>query len=124
MSAIALAKADLVWYLTLLYLFHFVNAYIENIWLILYDKSMVIRKKITPKFYNLVKAGNKKFELRLADFNIKKGDILILEEWNPKSKKYTGRTIKKKVKFLLYFKLNDFGQAKEIKKHGLYVIQI
>lgn len=84
---------------------------------------MIIRKKITPEFYKLVKSGTKKFELRLADFKIKKGDTLILVEYNAK-RRPTGREIKHKVKYVLKFKLNDFGQEKEIKKHGLYVIQI
>jgi len=82
-----------------------------------------IKKKIWPKWFELVKSGKKKFELRLADFKIKQGDVLVLEEWNPKTKKYTGRKIKKKVKYLLKFKLDDFGQEKEIKKKGLHVIQ-
>ncbi len=84
----------------------------------------IIKKKIWPQYFNLVKSGKKKFELRLADFKIKKGDTFILQEWNPKTKKYTGRELKKKVTYLLNFKLNDFGQAKEIKNKGLYVIQL
>ncbi|PIZ89472.1 MAG: RNA-binding protein [Candidatus Nealsonbacteria bacterium CG_4_10_14_0_2_um_filter_37_10] len=83
----------------------------------------VIKKKIWPKYFEQVKTGKKKFELRLADFNLKKGDVLVLKEWDPKKKEYTGRKIKKKVKYLLKFKLNDFGQKKEIEKKGLYVIQ-
>jgi len=83
----------------------------------------IIKKKIWPKCFGEVKSGKKKFELRLADFAIKRGDILILEEWNPKTKKYTGRKIKKKVNYISKFKLNDFGQKKEIDKRGLYVIQ-
>jgi len=83
----------------------------------------LIKKKIDQKYFNLVKAGKKRFELRLADFKIKPGDILVLQEWNPKTKKYTGRELRRKVKYLLKFKLNDFGQAQEIKKKGLYVIQ-
>jgi len=82
-----------------------------------------IRKKIWPKYFQLVKSGKKKFELRLADFRIKAGDSLILEEWNPKRKEYTGRKIKTKVKYVLKFNLNDFGQNKDIEKKGLYVIQ-
>lgn len=84
---------------------------------------MIIKKKIWPEYFKLVKSGKKKFELRLADFKIKESDILVLEEWDPKTKKYTGRKIKKKVKHLLKFKLNDFGQKREIEKNGLYVIQ-
>ena len=83
----------------------------------------IIKKKIWPEWFKLVKSGKKKFELRLADFKVKKGDVLILEEWDPKTKKYTGRKIRKNVKYTLRFKLDDFGQEKEIKKKGLYVIQ-
>ena len=61
-------------------------------------------------------SGKKKFELRLADFDINEGDNLVLEEWDPKTKEYTGGTIEKKVSFLLKFKLDDFGQGQEIKK--------
>ncbi len=83
----------------------------------------IIKKKIWPKYFQEVKSGKKKFELRLADFAIKRGDVLILEEWNPRTKKYTGRKIKKKVNYILKFKLNDFDQKKEIERKGLYVIQ-
>lgn len=51
--------------------------------------------------------------MKLTIFRIKEGDILVLKEWNPKKKEYTGREIKKKVNFVLKFKLNDFGQKKE-----------
>jgi len=84
---------------------------------------VTIEKKIWPKYFELMKSGQKRFELRLADFKIKNGDILVLREWNPKKKEYTGRKIKKKVNYVLKFKLNDFGQKKEIEKRGLYVIQ-
>lgn len=41
-----------------------------------------IKKKIWPKYFTQVKSGKKRFQLRLADFKIKEGDILILEEWD------------------------------------------
>ena len=83
----------------------------------------IIKKKIWSRYFKLVKSGKKKFELRLADFKVRVGDILIVEEWNPKKKEYTGRKLKKKVKYVLKFNLNDFGQKKAIEKKGLYVIQ-
>lgn len=83
----------------------------------------IIEKKTWPKYFKLVKAGKKKFELRVADFKIKEGDILVLKEWDPQKKEYTGRKIKKKVNFILKFKLDDFGQKEKIEKKGLYVIQ-
>lgn len=88
------------------------------------NRVAIIKKKIWPKYFNLVKSGKKKFEVRVADFTTKEGDILLLEEWNPKTKKYTGRKLKKKVKYVLKFKLDDFKQEKLIKKRGLYVIQL
>ena len=83
-----------------------------------------IKKKIWPEYFELVSSGKKKFELRLADFDISEGDTLLLEEWDQKTKEYTGRTIEKKVSFLLKFKLDDFGQEQEIKEKGLLVIQL
>lgn len=82
-----------------------------------------VKKKIWPEYFELVKSGKKKFELRLADFDINNGNILVLEEWNPETKQYTGRKIEKKVSYVLKFDLDDFGQKQEIEKKGLYVIQ-
>jgi ASC-1-like (ASCH) protein len=82
-----------------------------------------IKKKIWPEYFELVKSGRKRFELRLADFDVKEGDILILQEWNPDTKEYTGREIEKKIDYIMKFNLNDFGQKEEIEKRGLYIIQ-
>ena len=82
-----------------------------------------IKKKIWPEYFELVKSGKKRLEVRLADFDIKEGDVLILEEWNPKTRQYTGRKIEKKIDYITKFNLNDFGQKEEIEKRGLYVIQ-
>ena len=65
---------------------------------------MGIKKKIWPEYFELVKEGTKRFELRVADFDVKEGDVLILEEWDPKEKKYTGR--KQKV-----LKLQDYVEV-------------
>lgn len=73
--------------------------------------------------FEKVKSGEKRFELRVADFDVKEGDVLVLEEWDPKTKEYTGRKIEKKVDYVLNFKLDDFGQRKEIEEKGLVVIQ-
>jgi len=84
----------------------------------------IIKKKIWPEYFELVSSGKKKFELRLNDFEVGEGDTLLLEEWNPKTKEYTGRKIEKKVSFILKFNLNDFGQENVIKEKGLIVIQL
>lgn len=84
----------------------------------------IIKKKIWPAEFDLVASGKKKFELRLADFDIKEGDTLVLEEWDPKTKVYTGRKMEKRVGYVFKFNLNEFGQEKEIAGKGLFVIQI
>ena len=84
----------------------------------------IIKKKTWPEFFELVKSGKKNFELRVADFDIEEGDTLILEEWDPKTKQYTGRKLEKQVKYILKFNLDSFGQEKEIQEKGLYVIQL
>jgi len=36
----------------------------------------IIKKKIWPEYFELVRSGKKRFEARLADFDIKEGDTL------------------------------------------------
>ena len=60
----------------------------------------------------------------MADFDIKEGDTLVLEEWDPESKEYTGRTIKKRVGYVFKLTLDQFGQEEQIEKEGLYAIQL
>ena len=84
----------------------------------------VIKKKVWLKYFDDVASGKKKFELRLNDFDIKEGDTLILEEWNPIIGEYTGRKIEKKVSYVFKFDLNTFGQEKEIRGKGLQVISL
>ena len=84
----------------------------------------IIKKKIWPEYFELVSSGKKKFELRVADFEVGVGDTLLLEEWDPKTNLYTGRKIEKKISFVLKFNLNDFGQEEVIREKGLVVIQI
>jgi len=82
----------------------------------------IIKKKIWPEYFELVKSGKKNFEVRVADFEVKEGDILVLEEYDPKTKQYTGRVIEKQAKYILRFRLDDFGQQKQIEQNGLFVI--
>ncbi|MEK7181233.1 MAG: DUF3850 domain-containing protein [Patescibacteria group bacterium] len=84
-----------------------------------------INKKIWPEYFDVVSSGKKKFELRLNDFEAKEGDTLILEEWDPKTKSYTGRKIEKKITFVWKFKTGEtFWPESEIKEKGLQVLSI
>ena len=83
---------------------------------------MKIQKKIWPKYFEAVKSGKKKFELRLADFNIKPDDILVLKEWDPKTKSYSGRIIEKKVSYIIKTKDINFWSQKDVAKYGYQII--
>ncbi len=83
---------------------------------------MKIEKKAWPEFFDKILNGEKNFELRLADFKCNSGNILILKEWNPETKEYTGRIIKKEISYVLKTKDQKFWSQEEIKKHGFQII--
>jgi ASC-1-like (ASCH) protein len=83
----------------------------------------IISKKIWPVYFEFILQGKKKYELRLDDFPIAEGDILVLEEWDPKTEKYTGRKLEKEVGLVNKFKVDKlFWPAEEIIKKGLQII--
>jgi hypothetical protein len=84
---------------------------------------MKIEKKTWPKLFQDVKNGKKNFDVRLADFRCKPGDVLVLREWDPKKKKYTRRILEKKVKYVLRTKNLTFWPKEDIQKHGFQVME-
>ncbi len=85
----------------------------------------IIKKKSWPEEFEATASGKKKFDLRLNDFDINEGDTLILEEWNPKTKEYTGRSIEKKVSYVGKHKLDKlFWPKEEIEAKGLQIISL
>lgn len=84
-----------------------------------------IEKKIWPQYFDAVASGKKKFELRLNDFDIAPGDTLILEEWDPETKTYTGRRLEKKVTYIGRFEVDKlFWPEHEVKEKGLQIISL
>jgi hypothetical protein len=53
--------------------------------------------KTWPKYFQLVWRRRKLFEHRKNDRGFMQGDFLILREWMPRSKRYTGRSISARV---------------------------
>lgn len=85
----------------------------------------IIKKKTLPEYFNLVVSGKKKFDFRLNDFEIKEGDTLVLEEWDPVVKKYTGRKTERKVLYIKKFKVGEsFWAEKEIMEKGIQIISL
>ena len=86
----------------------------------------IIRKKCWPKWFKIFISGKRKFDLRLADFKLKTDDILVLEEYDPKTKKYTGRKASFKCKRVERSAKNplQFYKVEDVKKHGFWIIQL
>ena len=81
-----------------------------------------IEKKTWPEYFNKILGGEKNFDVRLADFDCKEGDILILKEFDPEKEEFTGRVIEKEVAYVLKTKDIKFWTKEEIDSKGLQVI--
>jgi len=71
-------------------------------------------------------SGERTFELRLADFDLKTDDVLIFEEYNPETKQYTGRQTTfqcKKVEHSAQDPL-QFYKVEDVRKHGFWIIEL
>jgi ASC-1-like (ASCH) protein len=85
----------------------------------------IIRKKVQGKYFKAVADGRKRFEVRLADFKCKPGDVLILEEQKGNTKNLTGRKMECEVLYKFNTKdIEKFYSKKDIKKHGLVILTI
>lgn len=87
-------------------------------------RKMEIRKKCWPEMFEKISKGRKNTDIRLADFELKEGDVIVFEEYSPLTKEYTGRVIRKTVKNINKIKVADFNSIDEITKHGHYVIEL
>ena len=83
-----------------------------------------IRKKTWKEAFEKILSGEKTFDARLANFKCKKGDILVLEEYDPIRKAYTGRKIEKKITFVLETKKQKYWSKSDINKYGLQIIAL
>ena len=57
--------------------------------------------KIHPKHYKDVLLGLKKIEIRLNDRNYQENDTLLLNEYNPTTRKYSGSQVTRKVDYII-----------------------
>ncbi|MDD5489173.1 MAG: NUDIX domain-containing protein [Candidatus Moranbacteria bacterium] len=84
----------------------------------------IIHKKVWKEYFEEIVSGKKKFELRLADFEVGKKDTLILEEWDKDKKEYTGRKIETAATYTIKTKDTEFWPQEDIDKYGFQIIQI
>lgn len=86
-----------------------------------------VEKKVWPEYFKEILSGKKTFELRVNDFEIDEGDTLVLKEWDPKIKDYTGREIEKIVGFVGKWKIKDleaFWPREDIDEKGIQIISL
>ena len=57
--------------------------------------------KTWPVFFQAILDGDKAFEARRNDRNFEADDWLLLREWDPTTGDYTGRSIRRRVGFIL-----------------------
>jgi len=86
--------------------------------------TKTIEKKVLAKYFNEIQLGRKTFELRLADWDCRTGDILVLIEINDETKVPTGRTLQRAVGFVGKTKDIDFWTPEEIEKYGYQIISL
>jgi hypothetical protein len=65
------------------------------------QQNVIHELKCWPLFFGAVRRGVKTFEIRFNDRDFKEGDILRLCEWDPTTKKYTGRREERYVTYVL-----------------------
>jgi len=86
-----------------------------------------IEKKVWPEYFQHILDGKKTFEVRLNDFEIKEGDMLVLKEWDSDTKEYSGRELEKKVGYVGKWKIDDltvFWSREAIEDKGIQVISL
>ena len=86
--------------------------------------SRTIKKKIASDCFDLVASGQKTFEVRLADWQCQEGDTLILVEVDAKTKRPTGRSLERKVGYVLKTKDLDYFSDEEVAQHGYQIIAL
>lgn len=57
--------------------------------------------KVWPRFFEALLDRSKTFEFRKNDRNFQVGDLLVLKEWDPDAKDYTGRWLHREITYVL-----------------------
>ena len=65
-------------------------------------KPVIHELKTWPKYFQEIFRGDKDFEVRKNDRDYKLGQELVLREYNPDTKEFTGRILHRSIKYILY----------------------
>jgi len=81
-----------------------------------------IDKKIWPKPFAQILAGNKTAEVRLYEVGLKVGQLIHLREWCPRKKDYTKRSVLIKISHIEKLKELPYYTLEEVLEDGLMVL--
>ena len=81
---------------------------------------MLHELKTVPPYFEAVRKGDKQFEVRKNDRGFSIGDELLLREWFPQLEDYSGRTVHRKITYVL--QSEKYGIAPGFCVLGLAVI--
>lgn len=85
---------------------------------------MIIKKKTWPEYFEKILSGEKSFDCRIADFEVKPGDTIVFEEFDPGRNEFTGRKIEKKITFVGKTKEWKFFDKEDIEKYGYVIMSL
>ncbi len=77
-----------------------------------------------PESYEKVLSGSKTYDIRLADWDINPGDVILFQEWDPATEGYTGREISRKVGYVGKTKDWEVWPKEDIEKYGFQIISL
>lgn len=81
-----------------------------------------IEKKLWPDYFDLDRSASNDF--KLANFDLRDGDQIKFREWDPQTKKYTGREYIRKVKKVIKHESpTRYWPQAELEKFGMYIIE-
>ncbi|MEW6300241.1 MAG: DUF3850 domain-containing protein [Thermodesulfobacteriota bacterium] len=83
---------------------------------------MTVNQKVEKEIFAQIAAGKRRAELQLANFAVREGDTLVLEEWDQEAQEYTGRKVETVVTAVVKTKEILHRSPEEVEKHGLQLI--
>lgn len=79
--------------------------------------------KTWPGYFQKIVEGRKNFEARLNDRVFREGDTVVLREWNPDTKTYTGRSLTKRVGYVAH-NVDLLPPPELVREHGISVFAL
>ena len=77
-----------------------------------------------PESYEKVLSGDKTYDIRLADWDVVQGDVIIFQEWDPSTEQYTGREMTRQVGYVGKTKDWEVWPKEEIEEYGYQIISL